>query len=94
MRWESDANAFLPFPAQTGPWKGANQAVAKLGKPFNSPGHNTPDVSAIATYILHPDGGGISLLYYARQLLNDNGLFHSRLGLLGIFLWFVHTSLV
>jgi hypothetical protein len=34
MRWEEDSNAFLPFPAQTGPWKGANQAVAALGKPF------------------------------------------------------------
>jgi hypothetical protein len=64
MRWSSEANAFLPFPAQTGPWKGANQAVAALGKPFNSIAHNTPDFSAIATYLLHPDGGGISLLYY------------------------------
>jgi hypothetical protein len=64
MRWDNEAKAFLPFPAQTGPWKGANQAVAALGKPFNSVAHNTPDFSAIATYILHPDGGGISLLYY------------------------------
>ncbi len=64
MRWEEDSKAFLPFPAQTGPWKGANQAVSALGKPFNSVAHNTPDFSAIATYLLHPDGGGISLLYY------------------------------
>ncbi len=64
MRWDNEAKAFLPFPAQTGPWKGANQAVAALGKPFDSVAHNTPDFSAIATYILHPDGGGISLLYY------------------------------
>jgi hypothetical protein len=64
MRWEEEANAFLPFPAQTGPWKGANQAIAALGKPFNAIAHNTPDFSANATYILHPDGGGISLLYY------------------------------
>jgi hypothetical protein len=26
--------------------------------------HNTPDFSATATYILHPEGGGVSLLYY------------------------------
>jgi hypothetical protein len=64
MRWNSEANAFLPFPAQTGPWKGANQAVSALSKPFNSVAHNTPDFSAIATYILNPNGGGISLLYY------------------------------
>jgi hypothetical protein len=64
MRWDGDANAFLTFPAQTGPWKGANQAVAALGKPYNSLGHNTPDYSFNATYILHPAGGGISLLYY------------------------------
>jgi hypothetical protein len=64
MRWEEEANAFLPFPAQTGPWKGANQAVAALGKPFNAVGHNTPDFSAHATYILHPDGGAVSLQYY------------------------------
>jgi hypothetical protein len=64
MRWEGEAKAFLPFPAQTGPWKGANQAVAALGKPFDSIAHNTPDFSAIATYLLHSDGGGISLLYY------------------------------
>ncbi len=64
IRWEEDANSFLPFPAQTGPWKGANQATSALTKPFNSPGHSTPDFSANATYILHPDGGGISLIYY------------------------------
>jgi hypothetical protein len=64
MRWDADANAFLPFPAQTGPWKGANQAVAALGKPFAVTGHNSPDYSLNATYILHPDGGGVSLLYY------------------------------
>jgi hypothetical protein len=64
MRWESEAKAFLPFPAQTGPWKGANQATAALGKPFNSVAHNTPDFSANATYLLHPDGGAITLLYY------------------------------
>src|SRR5438874_7240245 len=64
MRWEESANGFLPFPAQTGPWKGANQATAALTKQFNSPGHSTPDFSANATYILHPEGGGISLLYY------------------------------
>jgi hypothetical protein len=64
VRWEEEANSFLPFPAQTGPWKGANQAVSALTKPYGSPAHNTPDLSAIATYILHPDGGGISLIYY------------------------------
>lgn len=64
MRWEEGAMAFLPFPAQTGPWKGANQAVTSLGKPFNSIAHNTPDFSANATYILHSNGGGISVLYY------------------------------
>ncbi len=64
IRWEEDANSFLPFPAQTGPWKGANQATSALTKPFNSPGHSTPDFSANATYILHPEGGGITLLYY------------------------------
>jgi hypothetical protein len=64
MRWEDEPNSFLPFPAQTGPWKGANQATAALTKPFDSPGHNTPDFSANATYILHPEGGGISLIYY------------------------------
>jgi hypothetical protein len=64
IRWEEEANSFLPFPAQTGPWKGANQATAALTKPYNSPGHSTPDFSANATYILHPDGGGISLIYY------------------------------
>ena len=64
MRWDGDANAFLPFPAQTGPWKGANQAVAALGKPYNSVAHNTPDFSANATYLLNPNGGGVSLLYY------------------------------
>lgn len=64
MRWDGDANSFLPFPSQTGPWKGANQAVAALGKPFNSPAHNTPDFSAIATYLLNPDGGAVSLLFY------------------------------
>jgi hypothetical protein len=64
MRWDNDAKAFLPFGAQTGPWKGANQAVSALGKPFNSVAHSTPDFSAIATYLLNPQGGGISLLYY------------------------------
>ena len=64
MRWDGDANAFLIFPSQTGPWKGANQAVAKLSKRYDSIGHNSPDYSFNATYILHPDGGGISLLYY------------------------------
>jgi hypothetical protein len=64
MRWEGEANAFLPFGAQTGPWKGANQAVAALGKPFNAVAHNTPDFSAQALYILHPEGGAVSLQYY------------------------------
>jgi hypothetical protein len=64
MRWDADANAFLGFPAQTGPWKGANQAVAHLGKPYNAVGHNVPDFSANATYLLHPNGGAITLIYY------------------------------
>src|SRR5439155_9646440 len=64
MRWEEEANAFLAFPAQTGPWKGANQAVAALGKPYDAVGHNTPDFSALGTDILHPDGGAVSLSYY------------------------------
>lgn len=64
MRWDGDAAAFLPFPAQTGPWKGANQAVSALARRFDSVAHNTPDFSANATYLLHPDGGAITLLYY------------------------------
>jgi hypothetical protein len=64
VRFEEEPASFLPFPAQTGPWKGANQATAALTKPFNSPAHSTPDFSANATYILHPNGGGISLIYY------------------------------
>lgn len=64
MRWDADANAFLAFPAQTGPWKGANQAVSALGKRYDSVGHNTPDFSANVTYLLHQDGGGVSLIYY------------------------------
>lgn len=64
IRWEEEPNAFLPFPAQTGPWKGANQAVAALGKPYNSLGRNSPDFSANATYILHPEGGGVTVTYY------------------------------
>jgi hypothetical protein len=64
MRWEQEANAFIAFPSQTGPWKGANQAVPGLGKPFNYVSHNTPDFSANVTYTLHENGGGLSLLYY------------------------------
>jgi hypothetical protein len=64
MRWEEGANAFIAFPSQTGPWKGANQAVPELGKPFNYVGHNAPDFSANVTYRLHPDGGAITMLYY------------------------------
>jgi hypothetical protein len=68
MRWEEEAGAFIPFPAQTGPWKGANQAPAALGKAYNSVGHNAVDFSANATYILHPEGGGVSLIYYHGQV--------------------------
>jgi hypothetical protein len=68
IRWDEEANSFLPFPAQTGPWKGANQAVSALNKPFNSPAHSTPDFSANATYVLHSNGGGISLIYYRGNL--------------------------
>jgi hypothetical protein len=64
MRWDEEANTFLAFPAQTGPWKGANQAVAALGKPVTSIGHNSVDFSANAQYLLHPEGGVISLVYY------------------------------
>jgi hypothetical protein len=64
MRWDGEAKSFLPFPAQTGPWKGANQAIAALGKPFDSVAHSTPDFSANATYLLHSNGGAITLLYY------------------------------
>jgi hypothetical protein len=64
VRFEDEAASFLPFPAQTGPWKGANQATAALTKAFDSPAHSTPDFSANATYILHSNGGGISLIYY------------------------------
>ncbi|MBI3491796.1 MAG: hypothetical protein HY047_08460 [Acidobacteria bacterium] len=64
MRWDEEANAFLAFPAQTGPWKGANQAVGALGKPADSIGHNSPDFSTNVTYLLHQDGGGVSLIYY------------------------------
>lgn len=68
MRWDEEANTFLGFPAQTGPWKGANQAVAALGKSATAIGHNSVDFSANATYILHDDGGGVSLLYYHGQV--------------------------
>lgn len=61
VRWEPESQAFIAFPAQTGPWKGANQAVSALSKPA---GQNTPDFSANATYLLHADGGGVSLIYY------------------------------
>jgi hypothetical protein len=64
MRFEEEANTFIAFPAQTGPWKGANQAVAALGKPVDSVGHNSVDFSANAQYLLHPEGGVVSLLYY------------------------------
>ncbi len=64
MRWSPEANTFIAFPSQTGPWKGANQAVSSLGKPFDYVSHNTPDFSANITYSLHEDGGGVSLLYY------------------------------
>ena len=64
MRWEEEANAFIAFPSQTGPWKGANQAVPGLGKPFDYVSHNTPDFSANATYTFNEAGGGVSLLYY------------------------------
>ena len=64
MRWSPEANTFLAFPAQTGPWKGANQAVSSLGKPFDYVSHNTPDFSANVTYTLNENGGGVSLLYY------------------------------
>src|SRR5437667_12207319 len=62
MGWGGQGLPSLPGTDWT--MKGANQAVAALGKPFNSVAHNTPDLSAIATYLLHPDGGGISLLFY------------------------------
>lgn len=64
MRWEPGANSFIAFPSQTGPWKGANQAVPSLGKPFDYVSHNTPDFSANVTYTLNENGGGVSLLYY------------------------------
>jgi hypothetical protein len=64
IRWDAEANTFLAFPAQTGPWKGANQAVSALGKPFDYVSHNTPDFSANVTYTLTENGGGVSLLYY------------------------------
>lgn len=53
MRWGGEANAFLTFPAQTGPWKGANQAIAGLGKPFDTIGHNSPDYSVNGQCYLH-----------------------------------------
>jgi hypothetical protein len=64
MRWEEEANAFITFPSQTGPWKGANQAVPGLGKPFDYVAHNAVDFSVNATYLLHPEGGGVTLIYY------------------------------
>ncbi len=64
VRFEEEAAAFLPFPAQTGPWKGANQAISSLTKPFDSISHNRPDFSANATYLLNPNGGGLTALYY------------------------------
>jgi hypothetical protein len=71
MRWEENPVSFLPFPAQTGPWKGANQATAGLTKPFDSPSHSTPDFSANITYILHSDGGGITAIYYHGRHANS-----------------------
>lgn len=47
---------------QPGGWAAARSSV--LTKPFDSPAHSTPNFLANATYILHPEGGGISLLYY------------------------------
>lgn len=64
MRWDSEANSFIPFPSQTGPWKGANQAVSALGKPFDYVDHNAPDYSAHVMYRFDEEGGAISLLYY------------------------------
>lgn len=64
MRWDEEANSFIAFPSQTGPWKGANQAVSALGKPYDYVSHNTPDFSANVTYTLTESGGGLSLLYY------------------------------
>jgi hypothetical protein len=64
MRWEPEANTFIAFPSQTGPWKGANQAVSALGKPFDYVSHNRPDFSANVTYTLSESGGGVSFLYY------------------------------
>jgi hypothetical protein len=64
IRWEEESQAFIAFPAQTGPWKGANQVVSALAKPYNSLAHNTPDFSANATYILHERGGGASVVWY------------------------------
>ena len=64
MRWSAEANQFIAYPSQTGPWKGANQAVSSLGRPFDYVAHNSPDFSANVTYTLHENGGGISLLYY------------------------------
>ncbi len=64
MRWEEGAKAFIAFPSQTGPWKGANQAVPELGKPFDYVSHNTPDFSANATYTPNAERGTFTLLYY------------------------------
>jgi hypothetical protein len=64
MRWSPEANTFIAYPAQTGPWKGANQAVSSLGKPFDYVSHNSPDFSANVTYALTDNGGSLSLLYY------------------------------
>lgn len=89
IRWEDESQAFLAFPAQTGPWKGANQAVSALTKPVNSLAHSTPDFSFNANYILHPEGGGISVLYYHGNVstpsacVNDAGAF-TKIGATGL----------
>jgi hypothetical protein len=48
-------------------WKLARtSANSRCARPsyFNSVAHNTPGSSANATYLLHPNGGGICVLYY------------------------------
>jgi hypothetical protein len=75
MRWDEDAQTFLAFPAQTGPWKGANQAVSALSKRATSAAHSTPDFSTNVTYLLHPNGGGATFLYYHGNMSTPTACF-------------------
>ncbi len=62
----------LEVGGESGPWKGANQAVPGLGRPFDYVSHNTPDFSANVTYALSEMGGGLARLYYHCNIAAGN----------------------